>query len=116
MGGDGKGMAGRHGILLTAMVQGFHHDAARLLGAVVMVLKLTRQGALMSKSSNLPARERGCVAAANLKEPEHGSKVSTQRSPYIQVVLFIMRSEVRSSFFTTTVRDESQVPPQGRHR
>ena len=26
------------------------------------------------------------------------------------------RAEVRRSFITTTVRDESQVTPQGRHR
>ena len=27
-----------------------------------------------------------------------------------------LRAEVRSSFITTPVRDESQVTPQGRHR
>ena len=27
-----------------------------------------------------------------------------------------LRAEVRRSFITTTVRDESQVTPQGRHR
>ena len=27
-----------------------------------------------------------------------------------------IRAEVRRSFITTTVRDESQVTPQGRHR
>ena len=29
---------------------------------------------------------------------------------------YAVRAEVRRSFITTTIRDESQVTPQGRHR
>ena len=34
----------------------------------------------------------------------------------VSVHLYVFRAEVRRSFITTTVRDESQVTPQGRHR
>ena len=45
-----------------------------------------------------------------------GTKVQDGRPINSKTTIMDTRAEVRRSFITTTVREESQVIPQGRHR
>ena len=56
---------------------------------------------------------RGHKSAVHLYARKHFSVAEIKR--IIILIDLSYRAEVRSSFITTTVRDESQVTPQGRH-